>query len=197
MPCSLQDAAYNTMDLRHPEYVHNSIFGFGNGVPPNNIKYHVYHPSEEMMGLSFEYASTSFINIGSKFSENFHMFRYPSFSWSKVSINKTKDLIISVELLPISEKKTRWFVTICHNYYKTPLKKKIMKGLASVILTQDYVQMKQQVLEDEIKHAWTFNNMFKNEEVIMDMNEYFKSKYSYPNKETCVNLIKYHNDNFR
>jgi phenylpropionate dioxygenase-like ring-hydroxylating dioxygenase large terminal subunit len=42
MDCSLKDSAYNSMDLRHPEYVHGGLFGFGNNIPPKNIKHYKF-----------------------------------------------------------------------------------------------------------------------------------------------------------
>jgi Icc-related predicted phosphoesterase len=95
MDCSLKDSAFNTMDLRHPEYVHSGLFGFGNNIPPKNIKHFFY--SKDKVGLSFDYVSKSNIqalNGNTKFTKNYHMYIYPSFSWSKVSFDESKHLII-------------------------------------------------------------------------------------------------------
>ena len=40
------------------------------------------------------------------------MYLYPSFSWSKVSFHKN-NLIIGVNLLPLENKKTRWYASGC------------------------------------------------------------------------------------
>jgi nitrite reductase/ring-hydroxylating ferredoxin subunit len=107
MECSLTDSAYNTMDLRHPENVHNKIVGFGNNIPPQNIKYYKYNDSKRI-GLSFNYFSNKVIrkmNKDTLITKNFHMYIYPSFSWSKVTFNKNNknnDLIIGVDLLPLN-----------------------------------------------------------------------------------------------
>jgi hypothetical protein len=92
------------------------------------------------------------------------MYLYPSFSWSKVSF-LDKHLIIGVNLLPLSNKKTRWFITICHNYYKTEIGKEFMKSLALIILSQDFKQMKNQFPENDLKKEVLFDKTFKDEEV--------------------------------
>jgi phenylpropionate dioxygenase-like ring-hydroxylating dioxygenase large terminal subunit len=188
MDASLTDSAYNTMDLRHPEYVHSGLFGFGSSNPPLNIKQYKY---PDRVGLAFEYQSkrtTRAISDDIPTSKNFHMFVYPTFTWSKVTFN-TKDLIIAVNLLPIGIKKTRWYVTICHNYLTTPVKKEFMKFLASTILNQDSIQMKNQYIENPLKKEVLFNHRFNDEDVILWLTEMFK-EYEYPDIDTCVDLYK-------
>jgi hypothetical protein len=61
-----------------------------------------------------------------KMVDHYHMFYYPSFLWSKVTFrqnNEYNHLMVSVNLLPITENRTRWFVTMSHDY------KKDVKGL--------------------------------------------------------------------
>jgi phenylpropionate dioxygenase-like ring-hydroxylating dioxygenase large terminal subunit len=60
MECSLQDSAYNSLDIRHPAFVHNSIIGFGNNNPPKNIKTYNYK-NKDMIGLFFIYKSNKII----------------------------------------------------------------------------------------------------------------------------------------
>ena len=161
MEASLPDSALNTMDLRHPEYVHN--VGFGNSIPPTNIKQYKY---KDRLGLSFNYQSNPImkkINDNNLVTNNFHMYIYPTFTWSRVSF-KNKHLIIAVNFLPLKNKKTRWFVTICHNYYKSIFGKNVIIGLANLILSQDYFQMKNQYPENKLKSAVLFNHIFKDEE---------------------------------
>jgi nitrite reductase/ring-hydroxylating ferredoxin subunit len=189
MEASLTDSAFNTMDLRHPEYVHGGV-GFGNDIPPENIK--EYQFSKKMLGLSFDYIANHWIrkiNKNANSTQNFHMFYYPAFSWSKVTFDKTKHLIIGVNLLPLENKKTRWFVTICHNYYKSALQKQFMKMLALVILTQDFVQMKNQFKETKLKQELLFNHVFNNELTIMRLKNML-SEYRYPDENICLQLYK-------
>lgn len=188
MECSLTDSAFNTMDLRHPEYVHNSVFGFGSKTPPKDIKQYKY---EDRVGLSFKYESNKIMqsmNDNNVVTNNYHMFIYPTFTWSKVSFDD-KHLIISVNLLPLEKHKTRWYVTICHNYYKSPFQKEFLKLLALTILKQDYIQMKNQYEDNKLKKAILFNHIFKDEDVILWLNEIFK-QYEYPDIDSCVELYK-------
>lgn len=191
MDCSLTDSAYNTMDLRHPEYVHNMIVGFGNTIPPDNIKYYKYSSDVNQVGMSFDYSSNALmrtINSNVKKTSNFHMFVYPSFSWSKVTFND-KHLIIGVNLLPLEKKKTRWYITLCHNYYTSSAGKEFMKIMASVILKQDYNQMKNQYVDNKLKEALLFTKIFANEEPILELKRMFED-YEYPDIEACVELYK-------
>jgi hypothetical protein len=121
------------------------------------------------------------------------MFVYPTFTWSRVSFND-KHLIIAVNLLPLENKKTRWFVTICHNYYKSPIQKNVMKGLATFILSQDYFQMKNQYPENKLKAAVLFNHIFKDEDVILWLREEFRD-YKFPDVNTCLDLFTEYNSN--
>jgi len=187
MDCSLVDSALNMMDVRHPEFVHNKLFGFGSNIPPTNLKYYHY-PDKKSVGLSFQYQSSKIVqtmNDDVPLTKNFHMYKYPSFTWSKVSFHK-KDLIISVNLRPLKPNKTRWYVTICHNYYTNEIQKNVMLGLAGAILTQDYVQMKNQYEENTLKRAVMMNYTFGNEEVIIDLYKMFCDSYKYPSIEECT-----------
>jgi hypothetical protein len=115
------------------------------------------------------------------------MFVYPTFSWSRVSFDN-KHLIIGVNLLPLSPKKTRWMITICHNYYKSHWGKEFIKMLALTILTQDYYQMNNQYEENELKKNMIFKKVFPNEEVILWLYEMFQN-YSYPDIKQCIEII--------
>jgi phenylpropionate dioxygenase-like ring-hydroxylating dioxygenase large terminal subunit len=196
MECSLTDSAYNTMDLRHPEYVHNTIVGFGNTIPPENVKYYKYYTDVNCVGMSFDYSSNEMmrtINNNVKKTSNFHMFVYPSFSWSKVTFDK-KNLIIGVNLLPLGKKKTRWYITLCHNYYTSSAGKEFMKMLAGVILRQDYHQMKNQYTDNDLKKEILFTKIFKDEEPILELKRMFET-YKYPDIDACVELYKSQNKN--
>jgi hypothetical protein len=188
MECSLPDSAYNSMDLRHPEYVHNKGVGFGNSVPPTNVKNYIYEKYKSV-GFAFDYESNTIIkslNDNFRKTKNFNMYKYPTFSWAKVSFND-KDLIISVNFLPLSEKNTRWYITICHNYYKTEVEKVFLKMLTIVILKQDFEQLKTQYPENELKKSVLFQQTFKNEEPILELQKMFRF-YKYPTIEDCVEI---------
>jgi hypothetical protein len=185
MPASLTDSAYNTMDLRHPEFVHSSkVAGFGNSIPPQNVKQYKYL-SGDRVGLSFDYSANSVVKRISENTlktQNFHMFVYPTFSWSRVTFEKSgksKHIIIGVNLLPLAEKKTRWFVTVCHNYHTGIFGKEIMKKIAMVILAQDFFQMLNQQEEGGLKKKLLFQHTFSDEDVILWV-RYMLVNYTYP-----------------
>lgn len=190
MDCSLPDSIYNTMDLRHPEYVHN-VLGFGNSIPPLNIKHYKYH---DRVGLSFDYNSNQLIQKitkNTKITNNFHMFVFPTFSWSRVVFDENKHLIIGINLLPLGPRKTRWYITVCTNYYKSVFEQQFVRSMANTILGQDFVQMKNQHPDDALKKEILFNYIFENEEVITHLKNIMKD-YKYFDIEECVNLYKHH-----
>jgi phenylpropionate dioxygenase-like ring-hydroxylating dioxygenase large terminal subunit len=196
MKGSLLDSAMNMMDIRHPEYVHK--FGFGSINPPTNIHQYLYKNPEnkllsDKIGLSFDYQSNMIMrkmNNNAKVTNNFHIFMYPVFSWSRVSFDH-KHLIIAVNMLPLGTKKTRWFVTICYNYYTTPLQKKFLEMMAHTILNQDYIQMENQHPDDRLKMSMLLDHTFPNEEVLSAIRVMFNN-YQYPTIEDGVDLYKDH-----
>ena len=190
MDCSLKDSAFNSMDLRHPEYVHSGLFGFGNNIPPKNIKHYKY--SEKKIGLSFDYISKQNIqklNSNTQFTNNFHMYEYPTFTWSKVTFDRNKHLMIGVNFLPLENKKTRWYVTICNNYFTNNIQQEFLKFLAYMILSQDLSQMKNQHKEDALKKEMLFSHIFKDEDVMIYLKKMFDS-YDYPNMLNCLDLYR-------
>lgn len=190
MDCSLLDSALNTVDLRHPEYVHGGMFGFGNSVPPKNVKQVQYSPHR--VGLAFDYASKlsiSKLNRDTTHTQNFHMYLFPTFSWSKVTFHRTNHLIIGVNLLPIAPKKTRWYITVCNNYMTSPIQTEFVNALASTILGQDFVQMRRQTQDSELKRAIMFEHVFPDEDIILWVRDML-SEYKYPDMNMCVELYK-------
>ena len=194
---SLTDSAFNTIDIRHPEYVHS--IGFGSNIPASNIKQYLYKDTASGManrvGLYFEYQSNRWmrtLNDNTQSTQNFHMFVYPTFTWSRVSF-ENKHLIISVNFLPLDNKKTRWFVTICHNYFQSNLQRNFIKMLATTIVGQDYIQMQNQYKENALKKAVMFDYTFKDEEAILWLNDIFKN-YQIPDVDVCTELYKVHRE---
>jgi phenylpropionate dioxygenase-like ring-hydroxylating dioxygenase large terminal subunit len=187
MPCSLTDSAYNTMDLQHPAFVHNNAFGFGSLVPPKNVKMHHYPnlQGSEKVGLSFDYASSS-VATQTPFTQNFHMYNFPSFTWSRVTSKPNRHLFISVHLLPISPKETKWFVTVVHNFIHPSL----MQMMARTILAQDFLQMRQQSPESPLKREMLFRHSLEHEEPIKWLKTRFDAQYKYPDMKMCLEAVK-------
>jgi hypothetical protein len=67
-----------------------------------------------------------------------------------------------------------------------------MKLIAMIILSQDYIQMKNQHKENKLKKYVLFDYIFKNEETMIRLKNIF-SDYKYPDDEVCLELYKdYH-----
>lgn len=190
MPCSLPDSAYNTMDLLHPEFVHNNAFGFGNSIPPKNIQNYAWNKNGlSHIGMSFDYYSNSFVTRGISHTQNYHQYVYPSFTWSRVSFLKNH-LFIGVHFLPTETRKTKWFITLRHNFYKNPIEKPLLKMMATSILTQDYFQMINQSEESEMKKAILFSKTFDNETPVLRLHKLFTENYKFPDLQDSLELYR-------
>jgi len=196
MPASLTDSAYNAMDVHHPEYVHR--WGFGSSVPPTNLQHYRYTDRDGVVnriGLAFDYVSSELMQAVNQHKEptrNFHMYKFPSFTWSRVSL-RDRHLLISLHLCPLAPDMTRWYVTLCHNYHTSSFGQETMKLMAMVILGQDHVQMHQQVAENPLKSAWTFQNVLPQEDAVWWLRE-MMSAYQYPDIKICEQLLREHQD---
>lgn len=188
MECSLPDSAYNSMDLRHPEFVHNNLFGFGTSIPATNI---IHKFNSDSIELEFDYFSRSSELKSELFTKNKHFFTYPSSTWSIVNFLKSKNLVVGVHFQPLKENKTRWYVTFLHNYKRSHIGKELIKIMGKAILFQDSLQMKNQSPENKLKDLLFLNSTFGDEDTIIEMRNYFKN-YRYPNMEESEKLLRHH-----
>ena len=182
MDANVLDCIYNTMDINHPEFVHNNFFGFGNNNNPiSNLKLFKY-PNNQKLGLSFNYNSNTnfkYVKEDLKKSNNFHIYEYPFTSWSRVSMNNKENSYININFLPLSKDKTRMFITLNHNYWKSDAEMKLMELAGRVILNQDKNQLKYQAKDSKLKSLWINQIKMNNEEQL----EYLRT------------IVKYNNDN--
>ena len=202
MDASLRDSALNTVDIRHPEYVHR--LGFGSAQPPQKIQNYVYQSRVGKaigVGVGFDYPSNPVMQKINRqhalrstlrssmrnTTSNLHVFRYPAFTWSRVSFPEDNHLIISVHFLPLAPQKTRWFVTLCHNYNTSPLGVLFLQGLAKTILHQDSVQMQRQAAESALKSRMMFEHTFADETAVTKLHRMFEA-YQYPGEAECLAL---------
>ena len=189
------DCAYNTMDINHPSYIHNNIFGFGSHIPPTNIKIVEYPKNKDKLGLSFNYKTNSIlVHLKKELiqSDNFHIYEYPYTTWSRVSLPNNQHLFVNVNMLPLSPNKTQWLVTLKHNYLnKSPIEKKMMSFAAECILSQDKEQLSKQAPEIALKRAIIHSEKISNDKHINKMKTMF-SKYIYPDHKIVLNLYNYH-----
>lgn len=192
MPCSLVDSALNTMDIRHQQYVH--FMGFGNDKYPYDIIETKNDATKEVC-VSFNYYSNEFIrsiNGGIEFTKNKHNYVFPSTTYSIVSF-ANNNLVIGVNLFPIENKKTRWFVSILHNYNTNSIRINFINYLAKTILLQDYTQLQNQFADCELKKQVIFGESFDNEMSVKWLNEWFHEEYKLHQWKivlNCINCIK-------
>jgi hypothetical protein len=189
MPCSLVDSALNTMDIRHPQYVHS--MGFGNDKHPYDI-IETKNDETKEVSVSFNYHSNELIrsiNGGVKHTQNKHIYVFPSTTYSVVSF-ANNNLVIGVNLLPLENKKTRWFVSILHNYNTDKIGIKFINILAKTILLQDFTQLQNQFMDCELKKEVIFGESFDNEMSVKWLNEWFYKEYKLPSMEDCVELYR-------
>ena len=190
---SLPYAIYNSMDLNHPEFIHNGL-GFGEKEAAKNYKMHQF---DDKIGISFDYTAKKTVkhlnydmNI-EDLTNNYNEVIYPSTTWSRVSIpeDKEKNIIIGVSMLPIEENLTRWFITIRHNYMTNFIGKNIMIEATKYILNQDKNQFKSQIKNKELKDFVSWKKMLKFENHLSILNKYYKG-YNYPKIGDFIEELK-------
>ena len=181
--------AYNSMDLNHPEFVHNGITGFGSSELPHRFKTHIY--PKNRIGIEFDYIAKQNIKTVTgtitNITKNFNQFIYPSTTWSKVSSNNNR-IIIGVSMTPIKINKTRWYVTIKHNYMNDVFGENLVKIMTMMILNQDKEQFKRQIKNNVLKEYMTLKKVLKHDEPILHMRNMFK-QYKYPTIEDFIQFI--------
>lgn len=184
------DCIYNTMDVNHPEFIHNNLLGFGNNNNPvSNLKL-IKYPDNKKLGLSFNYKSNTnfkYVKEDLKKSNNFHIYEYPFTSWSRVSINNKENLYININFLPLSKDKTRMFITLNHNYWKSDAEMKLMELAGRVILNQDQNQLKYQANDSKLKSIWINQIKMNNEEQLEYLRTIIKNNNKNLDLFPCVN----------
>lgn len=192
---NIVDCAFNTMDINHPAHVHNNIFGFGSNIPPRDISVIKYPTDKKKVGLTFSYKSNSnliHLKRELKTSHNFHVYDYPYTTWSRVSLPTNEHLIVNVNLLPLEPNKTRWLVTLKHNFWNHhEFEKYLMKFTAYCILFQDKYQLDKQVRESALKKMMMYQVKLPNDDLLSEMKDLFRD-YKFPDEKQVLDLYKYH-----
>ena len=134
------------------------------------------------------------VSLGTEaFTSNYREYIYPSTTWSVVSHDEYKKLVIGVSMTPSDTYKTRWYVTIRSNYMKKGINKNILNLAARMILSQDKKQFERQSKNTLLRDSFILTNMLNNEDHIQDMKKIFKN-YEYPKLK---DFIDYHISNSR
>ena len=178
MNANILDCIHNLIDINHPQFIHNSILGFGNTNDPiSNVKIFNYK-NKKKLGLSLNYKSNTklrYVKQELKTSNNFHIYDYPFTSWSRVSLNNKQNLFVYVNLLPLTKDTTRWFITLSHNYWKSDVEMKLMELAGRVILDQDKDQMNIQAKTSKLKSMWINKIKINNEDHLEDLRKIIKT----------------------
>lgn len=186
---SLPFCIYNSLDINHPEFVHNGL-GFGSDQSPENYKTYF---SINKAAISFDYVTKDSIkainydmNINDK-TLNYNEVIYPLTSWSKISSNNDiqKNIIIGVSMLPLKENLTRWFITIRHNYMTDFIGQQIMIGATKYILNQDKQQFLKQSNNEKLKKFMCWKKTLRFENHMSSLREYYEN-YKYPNLDDFI-----------
>jgi hypothetical protein len=184
---AMQDCIFNTIDLNNHKFTHNGIFGFGtSNMIIKNVNTFKY---EDRVGIYFKYIAKKTIKLFQKYeqeTDNQNVFVYPSSGWYKVTTNSVNKLIVGFNFLPISQNKTRLFITILKNHYKaTSFEKEIFTFLTKQILNQNKMK------NNQLKKSLIFKKYLQNDDAIWLVKENMK-QYKYPNIDECVKLYDYH-----
>lgn len=163
MHAPMMDCAMNLMDIQHPAHLHQGLMGFGTDENPSNVGVFTF---DSAVALQFKYKSRPRLReFADKdmYTNNIHMFFYPGFGWSSVSFAKTRCMHVSVDMLPISPHKTRWFVTISHNYLTNSVEQKGVEMAARVILAQDQQQFARQSKSEVMRALFSYQSTLEHE----------------------------------
>ena len=197
---SLPFCAFNAMDVNHPEFVHSGIQGFGSDVSPEHFTTFLYGSRYvERIGISFDYYSKKNIQLFNYDSDigdittNYNQYIYPSTTWSCISSAGSKSkMVVGVSMLPIAEQKTRWFVTLRHNYMNNIFGVNLVKMVTKAILNQDNTQFVRQIKNTELKKYMTFQRKIKFDTPIKIMYQMLMS-YRYPTVSEFIQTLREEN----
>ena len=93
-------------------------------------------------------------------------------------------------MTPISTAKTKWIITLKHNYMKDIFSTELLKFATKQIIGQDKKQFKRQVKNKLLKDNFTFKRDLSYENHMNEMYKLFKN-YKYPLlKDFIIDLNK-------
>jgi len=171
------DCIYNMIDINHPKFVHNNPLSFGSDNEPINLKLTKY-PNKKKVGIFFNYkANKNLFNLKKELnnSNSFHIYDYPFNTWSRVTILKNQNLFMNINFLPLNKDKTRLFITIKHNYWKSNFEQNLMKIAINKILDEDKEQLNYQSKETILKNKLMYTYKLKNEDHLLYIRSIIKN----------------------
>lgn len=123
---------------------------------------------------------------------NFQILQYPYTSSSILSLSSNNEkLIVDVNMLPISVNRTKWIVTLKHNFWKSYFDKMKIDFVLKYILHQDQVQMSKQFQEEPLKSKVMNQLSFRIKDHFGHLNHMYKG-YKYPDLYSVLKLYEYH-----
>jgi|688.fasta_scaffold00020_49 phenylpropionate dioxygenase-like ring-hydroxylating dioxygenase large terminal subunit len=189
MDANIKDCIYNVFDINHFAFVHNDIFG--NDEEPTDYK---YTHKDDKLCISYTYKPNENIAKFKKGLDRFYNYQvldYPYSSSSVFSLRNSEKIVINVNMLPIAADKTKWIITIKHNFWKSYIDQMKVKILIKYILMQDKEQMAKQARDSMLKHSCIHKVSLKNENHFKELNKMFKS-YRYPDTIEVMKLYQKH-----
>jgi phenylpropionate dioxygenase-like ring-hydroxylating dioxygenase large terminal subunit len=186
---NVQDFMMNTLDINHFSFVHKNIVG--KNIPPINHKYKIY---ENKITMNYEYIPNENIAI---FKNDLHHFtnhqiyHYPHSSAAVFSLNKKDIIVVHTNILPLAPNKSRVFVTVKHNFWKSYFGKIKLEGILRYILHQDQLQMSQQYEDNFLKKTVLLRKLLNNEHHLKHVDRMYKD-YEYPDMISTMRLCNYH-----
>ena len=174
MDCNLEDSIYYLMDFK------NSHLKFLNNYYINDGKKFYY--KDKSIGSLLE------CNLNKKFISLYYKFIYPNNFLQKFNIDNKKNLIISTDLLPISDIKTKWFLTILYDNFDS----NYIKEIITKNLKKDKSELSKLDNTNSLKDELILKKNINNEDHLLKIQEMYKN-YIYPTIYSSIILYKdYH-----
>ena len=167
---NIVDCMINILDLNYHKILLDNLFNIKLNI--NDLKI-VNKDSDNMIGIKFKYNN---FNI-------YYKFIYPYTAYYFININKNK-FIVTINLLPLNYNKTRWFINIRHNNYKSF----IINLITKIILNENEKKLlnisKQSIIKNYI--SYNFDTSYK---FIYNIKQKYM-KYLFPDNFCIENFIK-------
>jgi len=178
---NVQDFMMNTLDFNQFSFIQ------GKNAPPIHNKYKEF---SNKITMNYEYTTIENIPNINNFT-NHQIYRYPHSSAAVVSLNKKDIVVIHTNILPLEPNKSRVFVTVKHNFWKSYFGKLKLEGIIRYILRQDQVQMSKQYQDNMLKKSVLLRRTFENENHLKYVHHMYK-EYEYPDMISTMRLYKHH-----
>jgi phenylpropionate dioxygenase-like ring-hydroxylating dioxygenase large terminal subunit len=186
MDASIRDCIYNTLDMHHYGYIHNNLLGH---TKLYSTEYK-FTKLPKKICMNYKYMTSPY-----DYFSNYQIMNYPYKSTAIISLFNKERLVVDVNMLPLSSNKTKWIVTLKHNFWNSYVQKLKIELIIKYLLLQDKIQMSKQASENMLKRKMMNKYVLKNEEHFKELNKMFKN-YEYPDMISVMRLYNYHNNIF-